>query len=104
MLTLQIPSCGVLCSDSVWDESGPGGVIRRWGVPSEAFIIFTDNTRSSDPSGLSSGRRLANYIRENDLGHVTITRPRRNHNSERDIQVFVYHVDQNALRAWRETH
>lgn len=59
-----------------------------------AHLIFTQATGNRKPQGY--GFRIANYIREKELGTVTISPPRNNHNTGNYVTVFVWTPNKKA--------
>lgn len=121
-LSAEMPSCGVLIEDHLgnrqsreivrewcsgtdwhdyWERARTASPLRVVFEPiQEAFIIFTDNTLPSRGRRTSAGRRLAQYLQRYSLGTVIATKPTRNGNSGRDVQVFIFTPDNEALRRW----
>lgn len=59
-----------------------------------AFYTFADVV------GFKNGSRLAKFIVKNNLGQIVETRSKRNPNTDNRIRVWIWDVDDVALKRW----
>lgn len=65
---------------------------RDWGP--WGMVIFSDSVRRGN------GRRLASFIRKNNLGKVQSSKIFNNPNTYRAIQIWLWYIDRSALVKW----
>ena len=89
--------CGIR---SLWDiqtEDPAEVIVEAWeeidneGL-SAPFIMFADNTENR------SGHRLARYIKKHKLGSINRTRPALNPNSDNMLVIWLWKIDEQAVR------
>mgnify|MGYP001564591042 CR=1 FL=1 len=66
-------------------------------------LILFSQSYSGNQAG-NYGERLARYIVKHELGTITETPQMHNGNTDRDIKVWLWGIDDEALTEWAEEH
>ena len=77
-----------------------GGNDHSLPYPHPAFVVFSDTTGILYGQTQSKGQRMRDFIHKQGLGSVMVSQAADNPNTGSDIQVFVWQVNYQALRAW----
>lgn len=90
-------SCGIMMLHDLRDKRDEElleEIIRVHNRFSPRFIIFSDRANRRQPT---PGERLAQYLKEIDVGHVQSSYPGKNPNTGSTIKVWIFHVDERKL-------
>ncbi len=80
--------CGLKRPDITLAEASDYGVFQY------NIYVFTDAV------SYKAGKRLAEYIIKHKLGTITTSKPERNPNTRRLVQVWIWNVDKKAANKW----